>query len=220
MDTSWCEVYNFLKDWQTLLGSLIALAAAYFTIRAMRSQATGEERRHEKHLHRKEMAARARMPDALSKLSAYVRSSGEYLTGQSEELPTTPISDIATLKEVIEHIDDKAAQRTFELVSWYQVQRVRMIAEPPPPTEPNRGDRFYDAVLLQAYVNSLFEYARNEEPSARNEEPSAPTEKPSLEEMDNARKNTFGLQFTAQNEEKFEGLKQIIVRRHEGRKST
>lgn len=205
---SWCEVYGFLKDWQTLLGALIALAAAILTIRVMHRQATGEERRHKKQLRRKEMAARAQMPDALSELSAYVLATGECLTGQSQEVPTAPTLGITTLKEVIEHIDDKAAQRTFELVSWYQVQRVRMIAEPPPQNEPNRGDRFYDAVLLQAYVNSLFEYARNEEPSA-------PTANPSWEEMDTARKNTFTLRYTVQNEQMFEGLQQIIARRHE-----
>ena len=207
MGSPWCEIYGFLKDWQTLIGALIALIAAILTIRVMRRQASDENTRHENQLKRKEMAARAQMPDALSEMIAYIRASGEYLTGQSAEPPEQPLSAITTLKQVIEHIDDKAAQRTFELVSWYQVQRVRMMAEAPPQAEPERGERLYDAVLLQAYANSLFDYARNEATTA-------PTEKPSFEDMITAYKNTFTLIYTVQNEQQFEGMLAAIERRH------
>lgn len=201
------EVYEFLKEWQTLLGALIALAAAFWTISVMRRHSAAEDVRHKNLMQRREMAARARMPDALSELCAYARSVGQYLTGQTEEVPNEPTSAITTLKYVIEHIDDRAAQRTFELVSWYQVQRARMVGETPPQNEPRRSQRFYDVVLLQAHSNSLFQYARNEEPTA-------PIEKPSREEMTTAHTNTFTLIYTVQNEQMFEGLNEIIERRH------
>jgi len=202
----WCGIYGFLKDWQTLIGALIALAAAIWTIRVIRGQAIEDSRRHESQLHRKEIAARAQMPDALSELIAYVRNVAKYLTKQIEVVPEEPTSAIAALKQVIEYIQDKEGQRIFELLSWYQVQRARMSAED---VEPARGEQFYDAVLLCAYTNSLFDYARNEESTA-------PIEAPSREEMKTALTNTFGLIYTSQNNQMSVCLNKIIARHHAG----
>jgi hypothetical protein len=205
---NWCEIYEFLKEWQTLLGALIALAAAIWTIIVMRSHAVRDDVRHKNLMHRREMAARAQMPDALSEVSAYSKSVGRYLTNQTEEVPSEPTAAITTLKHVIEHIDDKAAQRVFDLVSWYQVQRARTVGRTPIQIEPQRSEGFYDIVLLQAYTNSLFEYARNQEPTA-------PVEDPTKEEMIEASKNTFGLVNFAQQSEMFEVLNATIDRRHD-----
>lgn len=206
MEIPWCAVYRFLKEWQTLVGALLALVAALGTIYIMRRQAADEDHRHRKQMHGKEMAARAQMPDALSEVCAYVREAGRYLTGQTSEQPSPPSSAITTLKQVIEHIDDNAAQRTFELLSWYQVQRTRMLADTPSRRdEPTRGDRLYDIILLQAYANSLFDYARNEEPTAS-------TDRPTRDEMVTAFRNTF--EYTVRNEQLFERLQALIASRH------
>ncbi len=204
MSISWGETYAIAKDWQTLIAGLIALLAALLTIRAMRLQAKGDQERHLDLLDRKEMASRARMPDALSGMGEHVRRIGSYLAGEVAELPDTPINSISALKEVIEHIDNDAAQRTFELVSWYQVLRARVSSDAATLRE---EETLYDLVLLQAYVNSLYDYARNEKPKGPNSDPS-------VEEMSNAVKNAFDISFRSKNGKTFDDLQELIERRH------
>ncbi|RBW58710.1 hypothetical protein [Ruegeria sp. A3M17] len=203
MNYSWCELYLFLKDWQTLVGALLALFAAMVTILVMLCQAASEKKRHRNQLSRKKMAARARMPDALSGISGYVREVGRFLTGQTDERPDAPTSSIETLKQVIEHIDDDASARSFELVSWYQVQRARMQGNDNPQ---NDTGLLYDIVLLLAYVNSLFDYARNETQTVSNE-------RFSRDEMMSARNNTFDLKYILGHEGQFMQLDERIQNR-------
>jgi hypothetical protein len=61
-------------------------------------------------------------------------------------------------KQVIEFIDDDAAARTFELVSWYLVFRVRNAHDVHNSAHPTFAERPYAAAVLQAYINSLYEY--------------------------------------------------------------
>ncbi|RWA84903.1 hypothetical protein [Mesorhizobium sp.] len=179
----------------------------------MRDQMQAETDRHHDAQRRKRLAGRAQMPDALSELGAYLRGCAAYLTSEVDALPVEPTGAISALKEVIEFIDDGAAERTFELVSWYQVFRARMPHGIRAPDKAEFADRQWDAVLLQAYVNSLFEYARNEADDVD-------TSKPSREEMIDALKNVFTLVYMTQHEEHFVQVKKIIERRHELRRST
>lgn len=201
-------IYEGLLAWQTLIGALIALAAALWTIGVMRDQMKADTDRHREAQKRKNLASRARMPDALSELAAYVRGSGARLVGITDDEPPEPIAAITTLKEVIEFIDDKAAKRTFELVSWYQVFRARNSHGVPHPQKAEFADRQYDATLLHAYINSLFEYARNEAEDVD-------LSMPSLEDMDDALKNAFNMIHMTQHEELYAGVKDIIKRRHQ-----
>ena len=189
-----CSIYEWIFDWQTLVGALLALGAAWWTIRVMRRQMKAEADRHDDAMRRKGMAARAQMPDALSELGAYVRGCAERLTGRAEALPAEPTAAITALKQVIEFINDGAAERSFELVSWYQVFRARMSHDIPHPERAEFADRLYDVALMQAYVNSLYEYARNEEKNVDASDPSR-------EEMENALKNAFNLIHMMQHEE-------------------
>lgn len=204
------SVFEWLYQWQTLVGALLALAAAWWTISVMRRQMKDETDRHREAQRRKRMAARAQMPDALSELGVYVRGCAERLTGRADSLPAEPTSAIAALKEVIEFIDDSAAERTFELVSWYQVFRARMSHDIPNPQKAEFAERLYDAALMQAYINSLYEYARNEEDAVD-------TAKPSLEEMTDGLKNAFDLIHMMQQEQLYGGVKATIARRHQPR---
>lgn len=144
------SIYNWLYGWQTLVGALIALFAALWTISVMRRQMKVETARHHDTERRKLMAARAQMPDALSELGAYVRDCGARLIDAAQALPEEPTSAIATLKEVIEFIEDSAAERTFKLVSWYQVFRARTVDGLPTPQQSEFSERMYDTALLQA----------------------------------------------------------------------
>jgi len=219
-------IYGFVEDWQTLIGALLALGAAVGTIWVMsrtakadakrhneqieeiRRQADLEETRHRELLARKGLAARAHMPDAISEICRYVRSVVKHLTGQNPEPPEEPTVALANLKQAIEHIDTDAALRTFELVSWYQVQKARREGLRAPLVNPTLSDRLYDAVLFYAYANSLFDYARNEEQSVS-------TSKPTKQEMATAFGNAVDFEFRAHNEGLFGPLAAHIDRRHE-----
>lgn len=94
-------VYKTLSEWQTLIGAVLALVAALWTVHEMRKQTRGDETRHRNELLRKKLAARAQMPDALSEMSEYVRKSCEYLVSGVAK-PTAPVGATSTLKAVIE----------------------------------------------------------------------------------------------------------------------
>lgn len=182
------DILSLLSEWQTLLGALIALGAALWTIRIMSKQSRGEEMRHAASLERKKLAARAQMPDALSGMAQYVRSCCLSLL-EGAEKPQSPLVEISTLKGVIEHIDDSRIQDDRKL------------------KEVERNDRIYDAVLLFAHVNALFDYARNEGRVAQ-------SGKPSRAEMMTAFKNALSLEATIGKRDQLQGVIELINRRH------
>ena len=65
----------------------------------------------------------------------------------------------------------------------------------------------YDIVLLQAYANGLFDYARNEEQSIANE-------RPTQDDMVTALRNTFGIHTIGRNEGLISQLHERIEKRH------
>ncbi len=199
------RVYGFILAWQTLIGSILALGAAFWTVRAMYDQARADETRHKNELDRRKMAARARMPDALSEMSAYVRAAGKSLV-IAEERPRPPVAALTALKDAIEHIDTRQAEQTFQLVSWYQVQHARLIGSKNP-KKIERDELLYDLALLQTYINRLFDYARNETEQQR-------PDKPSTEEMIGALKNAVTVEVWAMKSDDFKGAIGIINQRH------
>ncbi|ANL74283.1 hypothetical protein AMC83_PA00056 (plasmid) [Rhizobium phaseoli] len=199
------SVYKTLSEWQTLIGAVLALGAALWTVHEMRKQTRGNDERHQNELLRKKLAARAQMPDALSEMSGYVRSSCGYLVSGKEK-PAPPVGATNTLKTVIEHIDTKEAEKTFDLVSWYQVQHSRLMGSQKPKAI-EKAEMLYDAALLQAKVNRLFDYARNEPEETR-------PEKPSQAEMIDSLKSAVTVQVWALKTDDFAQVVEIIKRRH------
>ena len=164
-----------------------------------------EDIRNKEIMSRKAVAARSYMPDALSDLSRYARDSGSHLAGRSETLPAPPTEAVSALKQAIEHIDTDAAERVFQLISWYQVQRARTAGDVR--DQQDFVEHAYDIVLLQAYVSSLFGYARNEVQTKK-------YTKPTQNEMNTAKSNVFDLMNQALDPENFHSLDEIISRRH------
>lgn len=200
-------VYQFVGEWQTLIGALIALVAALWTIKVMRDESATENDRHRVQLRRKELAARAQIPDALAGICDYTEAVGLYLLQSNGDLPPAPIEAVATLKLVVEHIDEGAAQRTFELLSKYQVQRSRLDGGRNGLRRMADADLGYDIVLLRAYTNSLFDYGRNEAETVS-------TGRLSREEMLNAYRNVFHYSFETTRTEFMGALTSAIERRH------
>lgn len=210
----WGIVGKILYDWQTLIGAILALIVAVVTIVVMNGQRRDEIERHKQETERqhdadrrKKMAVRAAMPDALSSLSQYARECGERLTGRADALPDPPVQAMSTLQAAVEFIDDDAAKRTFELVSWYQVVSSRLASGVPRTRNASYGEAIYDLALMQAYVNSLFEYARNETDDVT-------TNKPNKTEMISGLRNAFDMPFVLSHEELFQGGIDLLHRRH------
>lgn len=198
-------LYGFLKEWQTLIGSILALCAAFLTIRVMRGQIRLDENRHKDLSARRKMAARAQMPDALSDIVTYARNCCVHFLEDGDQ-PIQPVAALNSLKGVIEFIDDEESERTFKLVSWFQVQNARM-KDRSKYKEANLDDSLYDVVLLVAYANSLFDYARNQIGDAESGEPSK-------NDMHAALRNAISTEIWASNDERLSGLYAHIERRH------
>ncbi len=198
---------DILKDWQTLIGAGIALVAAVCTIRVMNGQRRDETTRHQHAEKRKKMSARAAMPDALNDLAVYADEWARRLVGPVRTPLDPPTAAINTLKSVIEFIDDDAAARTFELVSWYQVHRARLAHRVPSPPHPEFYDRLYDTALLKAYVDSLFEYARNRIDHVA-------TDKPTAEAVLGAVRVPLEVSIFLEEEEHRRRFDELVERRH------
>lgn len=140
-------VIEFVKEWQTLIGALLAIGVAVKTIKVLNLQTLNETNRHLDHQRRKGLAARAEMPDALSEICVYIEAAGQFLVGERIDKPETPSAALSTLKRSIEYIEDGAAMRTFDLISFYQVQNVRMGTTG---FEIKANEQIYDVVKLQA----------------------------------------------------------------------
>jgi hypothetical protein len=195
-----------LSIWQTLIGAILALIAALWTIHETRKEAKAQGKRHNDALLRKKFAARAQMPDALSEMSMYVRASCAFLVS-GETKPAAPIVAMSTLKGVIEHIDTDEAAKTYDLVSWYQVQNARLMNSKK--IKPfDRAEMLYDAALLQAKVNRLFDYARNEEIEIL-------PDKPDRQEMIGSLKNAVTVEVWATRYDDFAMVIDFINKRHE-----
>jgi len=172
---------EFIKNWQTLLGSLVAIAAAFIGARAISGQIQQTDRLEAERLHRRFLAARAVLPLALSSLSQYARDCATELyraTGLlrgrslSQAAPLTfpppPIAAIETLTEVIEATGSEAvAEPIADLLSNIQVLNARLTGLVTRSAH-RAGIRdelenyLVDAADIEARVSSMFDFARRE----------------------------------------------------------
>ena len=199
--------FDFLKEWHTLFSAILALVAAFFTIRQMRIQQRADAARALDDLNRKRMAVRAQLPDALSELLAYINKVVNNELSDANEPIAEPIASLTKIKNSIEFLHNEAALRAFELASWYQVWKARLGGRGDWP-KPILTDALYDSALLTAYVHSLFDYARGETDVVN-------VSKPSKEEMRSGLRAAVGfLTYQRTPAGKFAGVLNIIDRRH------
>lgn len=217
-------IIHHVDRWQTLLGALIALAAAIPTIRQLSHQIKlqrqaielqgrqieAESERHREASNRRGLAVRAQMPDALSGLLDYARGCLAYEMRDTQERPKTPSEEIGVLKQGIEFVDNVTSVAIFDLVSFYQVHNARLysLGELGRDGDRERSERQYDTVRLAHYTLRLFEYARNEALSVS----VAP---PTRQDMVSALKNIVGLAHYLDREEDYAALVALIEKRHQ-----
>jgi hypothetical protein len=200
-------IRQFLYDWQTFVTGILALIAAGATVLIMRTQTNDERERHADALHRKSLAARAQMPDALSALSHFSQACANWIDSREKEPLTAPTDAINTLKSGIEFVDTDAAAKVFELVSFYQVHNARLLPSTHPIHDPEAGDRLYDTTKLRCFVDRLFPYARNEVLAA-------PQGNPTQKDMMTALKIITGMAYPTHHKERYERVCYFITKRH------
>jgi len=133
-------------QWETLFTGVVALVAAFFTIRGLRQQIDQTQKLADDQRRRRARAARATLPLALSQLAQYAttciqelhdlrpyfRSDGSLDRTKGEQrfttwrLPHLPDSILSSLKECIEFVDDEPAQAIVDLIGHLQVQSSRV----------------------------------------------------------------------------------------------
>lgn len=155
------NLIDWLCNWQTFVAALIAVVAAWFTIRATREQIAQNAEHHRDIIERRCLSIRASMPMALNSLCEFCRESFDYLlTGNTP--PERPTEAIAVFTSGIEFVDLETARSMFELVSFYQVFIARLGGYRYEHGSFEEDERVYDLVKFHAHVLRFFEYARNE----------------------------------------------------------
>lgn len=109
-----CYVY-MLYNWQTLIGGLIALAAALYAGRYVRKQIAAGERIEAARIERREKAARAVLPLTLSRFIDFSEECAEVVRVlQGPEIPPSSISGVALSAPVIPQTAITDLERTIE----------------------------------------------------------------------------------------------------------
>ncbi|MFU1607559.1 hypothetical protein ACM25O_14405 [Sulfitobacter pontiacus] len=157
--------FGWVQDWQTLLGALLATAAAIATVLVMHSQTQQARKRDAHAMERKSFAARARMPDALRDMNDYCHAGATKILRNDKVLPNEPLKALEELKIAIEFIDTEKAEQLFDLLSHYQVYTSRF----PDFKTFSPGQGIYDSAKLNYYINRLYGYARNREDEVEGE---------------------------------------------------
>lgn len=201
-----------IKGWQTLITGILALIAAYATIRVIHHQIALQKKQFEDIQERKRWAARARIPGALSEISSFTRNVASNILSEIAICPTEPTHAIETLINSMPYQEKNAANKIALLVEHYQVHNARFKSHIAP--EQNRhigqvqkSDMLYDTALLHAYTNSLFEYGRRESEIG-------PTEDPTCDEIFSGLTNAIGLINIVREDPVYLGAVKIVNRLH------
>lgn len=173
------EWLNILKDWQTLVAGLLALGAAWWTVRHIKEQIKiqreafeEDKKRYEIRQEAKTFAAKAGLLDALGEVCKYANCCVEYYSNlllsfedidpvpnSCTILPEPPIETVKPIKTSIEYLEPKSAERFFELVEFFQIHNARLLD--------NNNEskwaidhRIIDAMKLFALGERLLPFAR------------------------------------------------------------
>ncbi len=177
------------EDWvyqhETLTSGLLALIAAFFTVRFLCLQIKQSDRHNKDRRSRKFESARAVLPLALSRLVDYANHALDFSLigkgrfdkpeGYEKAFPQLPDDVVPVFREVIEYADDEKVGHTLrELISEIQVHHARMTSLPRKQVTIEAGGRerinltisyekaIFDAAHLFLHASTLFDYARFE----------------------------------------------------------
>lgn len=207
------SLIDFLDRWQTLLTGLLALIAAWWTVKEIRRQIELQkhqlkidEKRHAEVRERRSLIGRAQLPDALSRLGDYTAHCLQYASGELTQAPSRPDEAVSTIKAAIEFVDAEAAEQLLELTKFYQIHNSRLSHF----RAGNHGieltERQYDSIRLRWLADRLYGYARgNDDHQAHRTE---------RDQMISALHACVGFNAYLDNEPKWARLLQHIEQRH------
>lgn len=193
--------FGWVQDWQTLIGALLATAAAVATVVVMHRQTQEVRKRDEDTSRRKKLAARARMPNALRDMTGFCEEATIVLVYGGSDLPDEPLSALEELKLAIEFIDTNEAEQLFELLSHYQVYTSRF----PDYDDMGFAQGIYDSAKLHYYINRLYDYARNRDEGLGGSE---------QEQVLSSMRTMVPIEVRVNNPEVFDLARELIERRH------
>ena len=184
------DFWALVKEWQTLVSGMLAIAGATIGASLLYLQLRQERRRELERRRRRHSASRSMLPLALSAITEYTESiardlqrirteSGnqEASIGSLTAWKPPPIPDVQAtmLTEVIESTSDEMAEVLSELIRQLQVQtsRIRSLrtraATRHHLSVHELKDNIRYAAKIYALSASLFPYARRESDAAQSE---------------------------------------------------
>ena len=161
-------------SWQTLNAAMIAFVASIIAVYAVRYQDNANRKR-------KQNAAKALLPNALSELREYLESLSLLLIDLNEKLraaesdiyidqdiPSIPDWVNEVLKECVEYSDSQESSYITKLLSYLQVAKARIkgLRKPDNPKHTilisvnTIENRMLDLLIVTVKVHRLFPYAR------------------------------------------------------------
>lgn len=199
-----------IQEWQTLIAGLFALVGAALTVLFLRRQIS-QQQDHFDHANRTlELAARVRLPHALSAFCDYTEQVAAMLIGPEQRWIEPPKEAMDALYHVIQYVEPKAATQIGNILRHHQIQLSRLrdsVKRGENFDEFERDSRLYDIVEMRAYVNSLFEFARGEEEIG-------PEEGLTKEDMFSALNNAVGFDRPILPAQEFPEVSGMISRNH------
>jgi hypothetical protein len=165
---SWAHVQNVWDRWQALNVGVLAFASSVIAFSISKFNAEQQRRRDFQ-------ASRAFLPAALSELCAYFKECSVILRKQWAEggmqrvdktlLPGVPEAYKPVFQDCIRHAEPAVGEYLSELLTRLQVHEARLRDLATPTVVVGRENLiyyFYRLGELQAMVNHIFDFARNE----------------------------------------------------------
>jgi len=160
-----------IYHYQALIAGGIASIAAGATVLAILHQIKQQERHRKTHLIKKLFVYRSYMPDALTELTRIMESYFEYLERselkyKTENIPwEAPQEPIKIFKDSLEYTEGETAEHIIKMISFYQMHSARVYSLfNKIYTHMNDAyhleDAMYDTIVLNSYINRLYEYSR------------------------------------------------------------
>ena len=188
-----CVVFiDFLYHWQTLIAGMLALLAAFCTIRSLSKQIAQQEKFREDDLKRKLRKAKSTLPIALSEATVYSERCYSLLFGllncydennglkqntshkdHIKNLPLFPGDAMKVIRDCIVSTNEDDAIKLQQIISFAQVHEARFegyfqdicYAEDNVimcHTVDALYRHLFDSILLHTSISRLFPYARGE----------------------------------------------------------
>ncbi len=175
-----CDFVRVLYNWQTLVGSVLALFGAWLTVRGINSQLNQAQTFEDQRNKREERAAKAVLPLALSELMEYSNCCMKFLKNnflyrdfkskQEADLfqPSVSGSILSIFQNCAKYSDQITADQIHQLLLRLQIQNSRLKGLILQTKEASQPQITYDAKVaildaaeLHARCIDIFAYARD-----------------------------------------------------------